>query len=194
MGTTLDGREVSEEDRLVLQQLIDQIGQIAAGLEKLKGPDKQVPQAISGESAFRFKGSDIGVWGTQIAANKPPGRATNPPLPDPRLVRRMISQRHDRNRFFDDPIFADPAWDMLLDLTAARAEHVRVSITSLCISSGVPLTTALRWIGVLIECGLFQRIEDDLDRRRSFVELTDKAAKAVARYFANLAKDGSGLV
>jgi DNA-binding MarR family transcriptional regulator len=75
---------------------------------------------------------------------------------------------------------------MLLDLTAARAEHTRVSVTSLCIASGVPPTTALRWIGQMTEAGLLQRIEDETDRRRAFITLTDKAADAMARYFADL--------
>jgi DNA-binding MarR family transcriptional regulator len=75
---------------------------------------------------------------------------------------------------------------MLLDLAAARAEHLRVSVTSLCIASGVPPTTALRWIGQMIDAGLLQRISDDADRRRAFITLTDKAAEAMARYFAEL--------
>src|SRR3546814_5777917 len=75
-------------------------------------------------------------------------RPPRPSLPDPRLVRRIIHQRQLRARFFDPALFGDPAWDMLLDLTAARAEHNRVSVTSLCIASGVPLTTALRWIEI----------------------------------------------
>lgn len=75
---------------------------------------------------------------------------------------------------------------MLLDLTAARAEHLRVSVTSLCIASGVPATTALRWIGQMVEAGLFERVEDKTDRRRAFIALTDRAADRMARYFAEL--------
>ncbi len=75
---------------------------------------------------------------------------------------------------------------MLLDLTAARVEHRRVSVTSLCIASGVPATTALRWIAQMVECGLFERVEDDADKRRAFVALTDRAAEAMARYFAEI--------
>ena len=101
-------------------------------------------------------------------------------------MRRIIRQRQLRARFFDGELFADPAWDMLLDLTAARAEHTRVSVTSLCIASGVPPTTALRWIGQLTEIGLFERIEDDTDRRRAFIALSDRAADGMARYFAEL--------
>jgi DNA-binding MarR family transcriptional regulator len=88
-------------------------------------------------------------------------------------------------------MFADPAWDILLDLTAARGEHVRVSVTSLCIASGVPPTTALRWIGQMVDTGLLERVEDEEDRRRAFIALTEKAADAMARYFAEIGK-GSG--
>ena len=83
---------------------------------------------------------------------------------------------------------------MLLDLAAARAEHKRVSVTSVCIASGVPPTTALRWIGQLTEAGLLQRIEDDTDRRRAFITLTDRAADAMARFFAELGTGAARLV
>jgi DNA-binding MarR family transcriptional regulator len=109
-------------------------------------------------------------------------------------VRRIVRQRQLRARFFEGDLFSDPAWDMLLDLTAARAEHIRVSVTSLCIASAVPPTTALRWIGQMVEAGLFQRVEDDTDRRRAFIGLTDKAADAMARYFAELGSAANRLV
>lgn len=98
-----------------------------------------------------------------------------------------------RARFFDGDLFADPAWDMLLDLTAARVEHARVSVTSLCIASGEPPTTALRWISQMTEAGLLERVEDETDRRRAFIALTDRAADAMARYFAELGKGASRL-
>jgi len=113
-------------------------------------------------------------------------RNTRHPLPDPRLVRKIIHQRRLRARFFDEDLFADPAWDMLLDLTAARAEHTRVSVTSLCIASEVPLTTALRWINLLVDCGLFDRTEDDTDKRRAFISLSDRGASLMAKYFAEI--------
>jgi DNA-binding MarR family transcriptional regulator len=83
---------------------------------------------------------------------------------------------------------------MLLDLTAARAEHVRVSVTSLCIASAVPPTTALRWISQMTDMGLLERVNDETDRRRAFITLTDKAADAMARYFAELGTTAAGIV
>jgi DNA-binding MarR family transcriptional regulator len=102
------------------------------------------------------------------------------------MVRRIIRQRQLRVRFLDASLLADPAWDILLDLTAARAEHLRVSVTSLSIASGASPTTALRWIGRMIDAGLLERAEDQADRRRSFIALSDEAADAMARYFAEI--------
>ena len=61
-------------------------------------------------------------------------------------------------------------------------------MTSLCIASGVPPTTALRWIGQMTEAGLLERVEDETDRRRAFIALSDNAACAMARYFAEIGK------
>ena len=186
-------RELSEEDRLVLLRLTEQVGQIAERLERLSAAAPASPSAGS-DSAFRFENPKSSFTGKSDDNGDRLVRATRPALPDPRLVRRIIRQRQLRARFFDGELFGDPAWDMLLDLTAARAEHSRVSVTSLCIASGVPPTTALRWIGQLTEAGLFQRVEDEADRRRAFIALTDKAADAMARFFAELGTGGSRLV
>ncbi|WP_230206965.1 hypothetical protein [Novosphingobium sp. Gsoil 351] len=117
-----------------------------------------------------------------------PAGAPHPVSLDPRLIRRIIRQRQARARFFDGELFADPAWDMLLDLAAARAERQRVSVTSLCIASGVPPTTALRWIALMTEAGLLERVEDAIDRRRASIAPTDRAAEAMIRYFAEIGK------
>ncbi len=109
-----------------------------------------------------------------------------PSLPDPSLLEIMIRNRRKRKDYFGDRLFDDPAWDMILDLAIAKARFRRVSVTSLCIASGVPSTTALRWVSVLVECGLFRRENDDSDRRRAFISLTDAGSLKVARYFADI--------
>ena len=186
-------RELSDEDRLTLLRLTEQVGQIAERLDRMSGA--AVADTSRDGSVFRFESPSIAFAGA------PPDegsarliRAARPALPDPRLVRRIIRQRQLRARFFEGDLFADPAWDMLLDLTAARAEHTRVSVTSLCIASGVPPTTALRWIGQMNEAGLLERVEDETDRRRAFITLTDKASEAMARYFAELGRDAARTV
>lgn len=185
-------RELTEEDRLTLLRLTEQVGQIAERLERMSGAGHALPARDDG--AFRFESPAPAFSGPEGDSGDRLVRATRPPLPDPRLVRRIIRQRQLRARFFDGDLFADPAWDMLLDLTAARAEHTRVSVTSLCIASGVPPTTALRWIGQMSDAGLLQRVEDETDRRRAFIALTDRAADGMARYFAELGTGAARLV
>ena len=180
-------RELSHDDRLALLRLTEQVSEIAARLDRLSGGLAHDP------AAFRFESPTDDYRGEMEAAERKLLRQPRPPLPDPRLVRRIIRQRRLRDRFFDSAMFADPAWDILLDLTAARAEHVRVSVTSLCIASGVPPTTALRWIGQMVEAGLLERVEDEADRRRAFIALSDSAADAMARYFAELGKSAEKL-
>lgn len=101
-------------------------------------------------------------------------------------VRRLLRQRRMREQFFPADLFADPAWDMLLDLYAARLEGRSVAVSSLCIAAAVPATTALRWIKTMTDTGLFERHADPRDGRRIFIGLSDKSTQAMERYFAAL--------
>ena len=169
-------REMSEDDRLTLLRLSQQVDAIAHQLDRLslraeRKEDGDAPNLSDRKLEFRA----------------PPAiRSALPPLPEPRAVRRMIAARQARAKFFEGDLFADPAWDMLLDLTAAHAEHTRVSVTSLCIASGVPATTALRWIRQLVDSGVFERIADPSDGRRAFIALSERSQEAMARYFAEV--------
>jgi DNA-binding transcriptional ArsR family regulator len=191
-------RELSADDRLALLRLTEQVGEIAERLERLTPPGLGAgfgpgfgmvgPTVFEGDTIFHFESPHREF----AAPTLDDGLLT--PLPDPQLIRRVIRQRQLRGRFFDSALFADPAWDMLLDLAAARAEHKQVSVTSLCIASGVPPTTALRWIGQLTAAGLLERVEDEADRRRAFLALSDQAAEAMARYFATIGLGAARLV
>lgn len=187
-------REMSEDDRLNLLRLTEQVGQIAQRLER-------IGLRAGGSGLNDGAGDSFGVesprpafFGAEGAASGRLAGAGQAALPDPQQVRRMIRARQQRARFFDGELFADPAWDMLLDLTAARAEGVRVSVSSLCIAAGVPPTTALRWIGQMTDSGLFTRLEDRSDRRRAFIALSDRAADGMARYFAAIEASVPALV
>ncbi len=103
-------------------------------------------------------------------------------------VRDILRARRLRERFFDAGLFADPAWDMLLDMMAAHLDNSRVSVSSLCIAAYVPPTTALRWIKVMTEQGIFERRADSEDGRRVFVALSDNAYRAMQDYLRTLQK------
>lgn len=87
-------------------------------------------------------------------------------------AKSIVAFRRKRDGLLGDALFSDPAWDILLDLYIAHHEGSRVSVSSCCIGSSTPPTTALRWITILEKRGLVRRQADDLDRRRSYLQLT----------------------
>ncbi|MCX9146634.1 winged helix DNA-binding protein [Erythrobacter sp. WG] len=176
-------REMGEEDRLALLRLSQQVEAIAHSLDRLgHGGAPAEERSAFGEFRRDYRPAETALAGSFGQA--PASRAV--PLPDPQVVRQIIANRQARNRFFDPALFGDPAWDMLLDLTAAHGEGGRVSVSSLCIAAGVPATTALRWITQMVESGIFVRVPDPADRRRAFIALSDKALAAMSGYFASL--------
>lgn len=118
--------------------------------------------------------------------------STSPTTADASAIRDIIRARRLREDLFGAGLFADPAWDILLDLMAARIEGRSVAVSSLCIAAAVPATTALRWIKQLTDTGLLRRVADPDDGRRVFIELTDNAATAMATYFAAVPSGARG--
>lgn len=174
---TSQSRDAVEELRelvLALSRVIHRMDQESAANDGTPG---QAPASAPASAPPSFLLSRRANWTEHYAITG------GSPLPEPRMVRRIIHQRQLRSRFLPGELFADPAWDMLLDLTAATAEDQRVSVTSLCIASGVPATTALRWIAQMRDAGLVQRLEDHTDKRRVFIALTERAIGSLARYF-----------
>ncbi len=104
----------------------------------------------------------------------------------PESIREMIRLRRMREDEFPSDLFADPAWDMLLDLTASRIEDKPVSVSSLCIASAVPATTALRWIKLMTDRGMLERRADSADARRIFIGLSDETFERMRRLLASL--------
>lgn len=100
------------------------------------------------------------------------------------MIREMLRARRAREAHFGAGLFADPVWDILLDLTASQLEGTRVSVTSLCIAASVPTTTALRSINALVERGMLVRTPDPADRRREYVSLSPDTFDAMLRYLA----------
>lgn len=154
--------DVNSDDVLPkLQQLSEEMGRIARTLATLSSAE------LSPQDAFPSRTSPREAAGQPIDASQ---------------VRAMIRARRMRDQFFQAELFADPAWDMLLDLMAAKLEGRRVAVSSLCIAAAVPPTTALRWIKTLTDAGIFLRIADPTDGRRVFIELSPRAADGMMAY------------
>lgn len=81
-------------------------------------------------------------------------------------------------------LFGEPAWDMLVDLFIHEAEAKPVSTSSLCISSGLPMSSALRLLQRLTDAGLVTREADRTDGRRNFIRLAPGLGHRLMAYFA----------
>ena len=95
--------------------------------------------------------------------------------------------RRTRDNYFPRQLFGEPAWDILLDLYINHAQGRKISVSSLCVASMVPATTALRYIAMLEDQGLLRKIASEHDRRVSLVELTDKGCAAMEAYMTSVA-------
>jgi len=126
-----------------------------------------------------------------IAPADPSDATDHPPQLDEvdvseETVRWLIKVRRERARYLSPELFAEPAWDILLDLLRAEIGQHRVSVSSLCIASGVPATTALRYINTMTEQDIIVRRRDPHDGRRVFIELASEVSRALRRYFAEV--------
>jgi len=113
--------------------------------------------------------------------------ASLPRVTSAAFVRRVIAARAARRRYFNAELFADPAWDMLLELYALDCEQRRTSVSKLAVAVGVPATTALRWLDRLHGDRLIEREADPLDGRRVWVGLTNEGQTAMRAYLEQLA-------
>jgi hypothetical protein len=191
-GRGLALHDISRSDAMErIDRLQDEVARISRMLGELAGQGGSVGLPVG----FGPRPAAISACSGQVRA---PVRdfAASPRsfMPDERVIERqqarqvrgLLRRRRMREQYFPADLFADPAWDMLLDLYAARLEHQPVSVSSLCIAAAVPATTALRWIKTMTDAGLFLREADPQDGRRIFLALADSAAEAMARYFEAL--------
>lgn len=102
----------------------------------------------------------------------------------------LLEQIDRREAFLPGAEFEDPQWLMTLELFVADEEGRAISVSSLCLASGVPPTTALRHIRSLEAKGIFERSSHPSDRRISHVRLSQAARTQVARYLASLRASG----
>jgi DNA-binding MarR family transcriptional regulator len=102
-------------------------------------------------------------------------RATPFAISDTALVdmaRRLYELRKVRNAMLGNALFSEPAWDILLDLFISEHEQRRLSVSAVCIGARAPSATALRYLAMLQDADLVERIRDACDGRRSHVQLT----------------------
>ena len=100
---------------------------------------------------------------------------------------RLYSERRRRDAKMEgtSDLFGEPSWDMLLDLFIAQGRGRPVSVSSACIASSTPQSTALRYVGLLEREGFIRRAKDPQDGRRQYLELTDVGFLSMQTYLSD---------
>jgi len=157
-----------------LHRISDELAEFARALARMADPE--LKDTIKDKS-ISFRAAPLGGFqgfpGESSVANDVAAKLS---------LREVIKLRRLRDRFFPPDLFADPAWDILLDLKAAAQEGRHVSVSSLCIAAAVPPTTALRWISAMTESGMLLRRQDPADARRVFIELSAETSAKMDDY------------
>ncbi|MET0138277.1 MAG: hypothetical protein ABW192_07830, partial [Sphingobium sp.] len=168
-----------ESDAARLEALSEEVRRLAQTIDRLARDGRSDPASALRETAPEYARSP-----TSETPRRSRGDGRGGTVPMRGDIRTLIQLRRMRDRFLPGDLFADPAWDMILDLMGARLDGKRVSVSSLCIAAAVPPTTALRWIAQLTERGICERRNDPDDARRVFISLSDEAADGLSRWFA----------
>lgn len=113
-----------------------------------------------------------------------PGRAHS--YPSCAQLKQLIAARRARSTFFGTHLFADPAWDILLQAYVALLDEEPLLVSTICRDSVVPATTALRWINILEQEGLLVRRHDPGGERPWCLEMSATGRQAMEQYLASV--------
>ena len=100
------------------------------------------------------------------------------------VARAILEDRRRRERIFNEGMFGEPAWELLLNLYVMDKDGPRLTIGRLIDSTKCAQTTALRWLLYLQDQELIVKQEHPGDARTAFVSLTNKARDALDHYLS----------
>lgn len=101
------------------------------------------------------------------------------------VARAEAARRRDRRELLGEfGILSDPAWDILLELYISDATGSQIYASLIGSETGIPQSTALRWLAVLEKSGLVRRRIDVFDKRRQWVGLTPRARTILQKHFS----------
>lgn len=156
--------------------LLDKISSLGAELQRLAMlMDSPDPSPVTHQTApIESDGGDLDT--AQLKA----------------FIRDQLSREAKRRAIGGGELFGDPTWAMLLDLLLAKIEGRRISVSSACIASGAPMSTALRLVRRLVGEEVLCRLPDAHDRRRHFLAINPKFEQPLLEYVADQAQFNKG--
>lgn len=117
-----------------------------------------------------------------------PWRQKKNALAAAKAIRANLVDREQQVAFLPS---CNPGWRILVELYIAQGEGKPLSISDAGHVSGIPIATALRWLTLLQEHDMLERLPDVRDRRRYWLSLSPKGQSiveiAVLNLFENMA-------
>lgn len=95
-------------------------------------------------------------------------------------VLSILELRRKRSATFGEALFSDPAWDILLEVFAAKLGRRRISLSDL--SPIAPPSTLARWTAALLERGILVCNLSILRPDQMWIELTPDWAAKMMRF------------
>lgn len=176
----------------ILEKPINQID-LRAALQRIKGLRPSAP----GREKLLDKISDLSSELQRLAQlmdTPEPAPARVPAVgPDGEVdqvrlnafIRDLLRREAKRRQIGGGELFGDPTWAMLLDLLLAKFEDRRISVSSACIASGAPMSTALRLVRRLVGEEVLVRLPDEHDRRRHFLVINPRLEQPLLDHIAD---------
>jgi DNA-binding MarR family transcriptional regulator len=96
-------------------------------------------------------------------------------------VLSILSGRRGREAALGRELFSDPAWDILLELYAARLGERRMTLRELARSIDIPESTTARWISVLSDRGFVIALNDRREMVEASIELSAQGLAVMKR-------------
>jgi DNA-binding MarR family transcriptional regulator len=93
----------------------------------------------------------------------------------------VLLVRRARNAIIGENLFSDPAWDILLELYAAKLGRRDVSLAELATAIGIPSSTSNRWVAALEERALLEPTVGAGEPSSRKYRLTAKGAERMER-------------
>jgi hypothetical protein len=101
-------------------------------------------------------------------------------------AQRLYRLRRLRDREFGATLFGEPAWDLLLDLYVAASDPQLVPVMSDSIAGCVSTQDTARWLTVLENHGLVERLYSGGEMNRGIVTLTQSAFDRMTSLLSDL--------
>lgn len=98
------------------------------------------------------------------------------------IAQSELQGRRRRNSLIRHDLFAEPAWDMLLLLYIAHHQRRAVEVDRLCAATSAAATTALRWVGQLLDCDLAVRLPPEPGHGDARIALSPAGVEEMERY------------